>query len=45
LRDLLRSSNGRAIGSVLVVERTAKIHAMYGALLFVGLMVWPLMGR
>ncbi len=41
LRDLIRAPDGSAIGKLAVVERTAKVHAVYGGLVFVSLMVWP----
>jgi 1,4-dihydroxy-2-naphthoate octaprenyltransferase len=41
LRDLIRAPDGRTVGRLAVVERTAKVHAAYGALMFLSLMVWP----
>jgi 1,4-dihydroxy-2-naphthoate octaprenyltransferase len=41
LRDLIRAPDGSAVGKLAVVERTAKVHAVYGGLVFVSLMVWP----
>lgn len=41
LRDLVRAPDGRSVGKLAVVERTAKVHATYGALLFLSLTFWP----
>ncbi len=41
LRDLIRAPDGAAIGKLSVVERTAKVHATYGALIFVSMVAWP----
>jgi 1,4-dihydroxy-2-naphthoate octaprenyltransferase len=41
LRDLVRARDGRACGDLALVERTAKVHAVYGALVFGALMLFP----
>ena len=41
LRDLMRAPDGRSVGNLAVVERTAKVHATYGALVFLSLTFWP----
>jgi len=41
LRDLVTSTDGLELGKRMVVERTAKVHAVYGAFVFLSLMIWP----
>ena len=41
LRDLVRARDGRACGDMALVERTAKVHAVYGALVFGALVLFP----
>jgi 1,4-dihydroxy-2-naphthoate octaprenyltransferase len=42
LRELVRSRDGRACANTRLVERTAGVHAVYGAVLFATLLATPL---